>query len=149
MGITLKLTRMVSIITAAGLSAGQAHCWLLDDNTDYGCIVEEAHFTQFDGESGKWTNAPKSLKIRIEDCRKSTKNSCDSGWGRSLNVTPSITDDPEGTNYWGIMGSFSNAVGGELIIDEEKIYASKIGVTADGATNAVFLLSATCFEMGK
>jgi hypothetical protein len=150
MGITLKITRMALVATLAGLSAGQAHCWLLDDDTDYGCVVEEAHVAQFNGEASIWTNAPKSLKVRIEDCKTSSDLFCqrDDKWGRVLKIQPSITGDPKGSTYWGIMGSFSNPVAGELQLEQEALFASAIGLTTEDTT-AVFLLSAKCFELGK
>lgn len=150
MGITLKITRMGLVATLAGLSAGQGHCWLLDDDTDYGCVVEEARYAHFDGETGNWKNAPKSVKIRIENCGASVQPACQSeqGMGSILTVTPNIFGDGVSRTYWGLFGAFSGAMVGSIRFDQEKLYASNLTTTGDG-DRAVFFLSATCFELAK
>jgi len=95
LGIRASVSPIAVTLLLLNLPVWQAEGQEFSNETDYGCIVEEAHYSQFDGETGRWSNAPKSLKIRIEDCRPSNDPFCQEGWGRSITVTPSIGLPPK------------------------------------------------------
>jgi hypothetical protein len=146
-----SIKKLIVICTiAASQTTVEASAWQLADNIDYGCVVESAHWSQFDGEAGAWSNAPKSFKLRRTNCKNSTLTECreSGGFGSVLTLSPRLTGREGTTNYWGLLGSYSDAIDGSLELEEDVLFGAAIGMTPE-LEMTVFLLSARCFELGK
>ena len=137
-------------VTFAGSAAGE-NINGFEVGQDYVCATTSANYqTISNGVSGGWSNAPKTMSLKIKPCVEATGGICSDVRSSTMyQLQRTIQIDGEGYNsflqgtafgFWNGL-SFAN-------LDKGKIYYIEKGVLGDESEEfAAFTLMAECFPV--